>query len=81
MRSWNKLFNGLSTGCNKNLTYVSYDIKKNHKNFERLELGNGLLYRKFFDDTGKVIHRQACIPEYFKIEVLIRIDNALQEVI
>ena len=66
----------LSTGCNENLAYASYDIKKYHNNFGRLELGNGILHRKLFDDTGKLSHRQTCIPKNLKSEVSFRIHNA-----
>ena len=68
----------LSTGCNINLTYASYDIKKYQKNFERPELRIGIIYRKCFDDTKKLSHRQACIAKHLKSEVSFRIHNALR---
>ena len=66
----------LSTGCNENLTHASYDINKYHKNFVGLQLRNGFLHRKLFDDTGKISHRQACISKQLKSEVFFRIHNA-----
>ena len=56
--------------------YLSSELRKYLKHFNRLEVYNGVLYRKFFDDTGKSITRQYVVPVHLRAEVLYRIHNS-----
>ena len=54
----------------------TYDLKKYHKHNSRLTLEHGLLYRKFFDHTGKNYHEQLVVPKHLRTELLYRIHNS-----
>ena len=59
-----------------NLTYENSRKKKYAKQFNRLILENDVLYRNFFDDTGKVKHKQYCLPKHRWKEVVYRLHNS-----
>ena len=44
------------------LKYASTKLKKYHKHLNRLIFEGNVLYRNFYDDTGKVLHKQFCVP-------------------
>ena len=56
--------------------YLSSELRKYLKHFNRLENHQGVLYRKFFDDTGKVVNRQYVVPAHLRAEILYRIHNS-----
>ena len=56
--------------------YLSSELRKYLKHFNRLENHQGVLYRKFFDDTGKVVSRQYVVPAHLRAEILYRIHNS-----
>ena len=56
--------------------YLSSELRKYLKHFNRLENHQGVLYRKFFDDTGKVVNRQYVVPAQLRAEILYRIHNS-----
>ena len=58
------------------LTYASRNMRKYYKHMLRLIVENGVLYRLFYDDAGKVLHRLYCVPEHLRKEVLYRIHNS-----
>ena len=59
-----------------NPIYLSITQKKYLKQLPRLHVTNGILYRKFFDQTGKASHDQLCLPLHLQKEVLFRIHNS-----
>ena len=59
-----------------NLTYASRNMRKFYKHMQRLIVEDGVLYRLFYGDAGKVIHQQYCVPEHLRKEVLYRIHNS-----
>ena len=58
------------------LKYENSKRKKYAKQFNRLELKDQILYRKFFDDTGKVKYHQYCLPKHLWQEVVYRLHNS-----
>ena len=41
-------------------TYSSYDCQKYHKQLNRLVIDDGILHRKFFDQTGRKFTKTSC---------------------
>ena len=60
----------------EDLTYASFQLKKYGEQFNRLVLQNGVLFRKFFDDTGKIKTLQFCLPKHLWREVVYRLHNS-----
>ena len=56
--------------------YLSSELRKYLKHFNRPENYQGVLYRKFFDDTGKTITRQYVVPAHLRTELLYRVHNS-----
>ena len=56
--------------------YLSLELRKYLKHFNRLENYQGVLYRKFFDDTGKTVTRQYVVPAHLRTELLYRVHNS-----
>ena len=56
--------------------YGTVELQKYLKQLPRLEIHEGVLYRKFFDDTGRNFIRQICIPKHLREELLYRIHNS-----
>ena len=71
-----KVINWVENGCTDDLTYASFELRKYHKHLDRLQLKNGILYRKFFDDVGKISNLQVYIPKQLRDEVIYRIHNS-----
>ena len=63
-------------GLSNYLKYASRRLKKYAKQFDRLEIQNNTLYRQFFDDTGKVVFKQYCLPKDLWKEVIYRLHNS-----
>ena len=60
----------------KNSEHFNVELKKYYKHLKRLEIHNGVLYRKFFDNTGRNFTRQYVLPNHLRKEVLFRIHNS-----
>ena len=60
----------------EDLTYASNELKKYRKQFRRLVLRDSILYRKFFDHTGRVQYHQYCLPKHLWKEVVYRLHNS-----
>ena len=58
------------------LKYASTNLKKYHKHLNRLILEGNVLYRNFYDDTGKVLHKQFCVPKHLWKETIYRLHNS-----
>ena len=58
-----------------NLKHASRRLKKYAKQFDRLEPENNILHTQFFDDTGKIIFEQYCLPKHLWKEVIYRLHN------
>ena len=61
-----KVINWVENVCTEDLTYASFELRKYHKHSDRLQPKNGILYRKFFDDVGKISNLQVCIPKQLR---------------
>ena len=48
------------------ITYAGPELRKYIKQLPRLQLDNGILYRKFYDDTGNQYHLQLCLPTHLR---------------
>ena len=66
----------LETGPPSDFPYMSTELRKYLKHFDRLENHHGILYRKFFDDTGRNFIRQYVVPQHLRNEVLYRVHNS-----
>ena len=64
------------TGPPSDFPYMSTELRKYLKHFDRLENHHGILYRKFFDDTGRNFIRQYVVPQHLRNEVLYRVHNS-----
>ena len=51
-------------------------MKKYGKQFRRLVLRDSVLYRQFFDHTGRVQYYQYCLPKHLWKEVVYRLHNS-----
>ena len=58
------------------LKYATTILKKYHKHLNRLILEGNVLYRNFYDDTGKVLHKQFCVPKHLWKETIYRLHNS-----
>ena len=56
--------------------YLNTELRKYLKHFPRLEIYQRVLYRKFFDDTGKNVTRQYVVPAHLRAGVVYRIHNS-----
>ena len=51
-------------------------LRKYRKQFPRLIIEENVLYRLFYDDQGKVQHKQYCVPKSLWREVIYRLHNS-----
>ena len=51
-------------------------LRKYRKQFPRLIIEDKVLYRLFYDDQGKVQHKQFCVPKSLWREVIYRLHNS-----
>ena len=58
------------------LKYASFELKKYGKQFNRLKIQSNILYREFYDHSGKVACLQYCLPKQLWKEVLYRLHNS-----
>ena len=65
-----------NSGLPSDLKYASTRLKKYAKQFDRLKLENNVLYRLFYDDTGKILHQQICLLKHLWKEVIYRLHNS-----
>ena len=70
VRAW------VAQGHYPRIQYPTYEEDKYLKQFERLTVRNGILYRKFFDDTGAVKVLQIVVPKHLRQELLYRLHNS-----
>jgi hypothetical protein len=56
--------------------YASIELQKYKKQFPRLTVQDGTMYRKFFDDTGRNYHLQLVVPKHLREELLYRLHNS-----
>ena len=63
-------------GTKVDLKYEPISRKKFHKQLRLLIVEDEILYRFFYDDTGKVQFRQNCLPKNLWKEALYRIHNS-----
>ena len=54
----------------------SYDLQKYFKHWNRLLLEKGVLYRKFFDHSGRNYIKQIVVPKHLRTELLFRLHNS-----
>ena len=66
----------IETGKNEVTEYTNPIEKKYAKHLERLVVEDGILYRNFYEHTGKVSNKQYCVPEQLKKEVVYRLHNS-----
>ena len=71
-----KAISWIQKGCNDDITYASFELKKDHKHLTRLQVQKSIVMRQFLDDLGKISHYQICIPKPLRKEVLYRIHNS-----
>ena len=57
-------------------TYRPFELQKYAKQLSRLVIENDVLYRNFYDDSGKVKYRQFCVPKHLRQELIYRIHNS-----
>ena len=75
-KSLSKVIEWIRTNKTPSPAYLKTTELKYFKQLPRLMLKDGVLYRKFFDQTGKVSHEQFCVPEHLQKELLYRIHNS-----
>ena len=56
--------------------YLSSELRKYLKHFNRLDNYPSVLNRKIFDDTGKLVTRQNVVPAHLRTELLYRVHNS-----
>ena len=71
-----KVIAWIETGKNEITEYTNPIEKKYAKHLERLVVEDGILYRNFYEHTGKVSNKQYCVPEQLKKEVVYRLHNS-----
>ena len=71
-----KVLSWIETGRIEDFRYAKYSLRKYHKQLNRLTVENGILYRNFYDDCGKVAHKQLCLPKHLWKEAVYRIHNS-----
>ena len=60
----------------EDLIYASNELKKYGNQFRRLVLRDSVLYKQFFDHTGRVQYYQYCLPKHLWKEVVYRLHNS-----
>ena len=65
----------IDTGCNDDLTYAYFELRKYYKHLTRLQMQKGILVRQFFNDVGKNSQCQICVPKHLRKEIVYRIHN------
>ena len=65
-----KKMSWIQNGCNDDIAYAPFELKKYHNHLSCLQLQKGIVVRQFFDDVGKVSHCIICIPNHLRKEVL-----------
>ena len=73
----------ISQRKNPDTLYSNWELKKYHKQLPRLELVKGILYRKFFDNTGKNFVRQYVVPkrlreEFYIVFIIVNSEDILE---
>ena len=66
----------LATGPPSSSHYLNSELMKYLKLFDRLEKHNGNLYRKFYNQTGRIEIRQYVVPQHMRNEILYRVHNS-----
>ena len=59
------------------LTYANNRLKKYAKQFNRLVIEDEVLLRNFYDNTGKIKHKQFCVPKHLWNETIYRVHNSM----
>ena len=62
----------MQNGCNDDVTYASFELKKYHEHLSRLQIQKVIVMSHFFDDVGKFSLYQICIPKKLPKEMLYR---------
>ena len=57
-------------------TYTNFELRKYRKQFRRLICENSVIYRLFYDDCGRVKHKQICVPSHLRAQILYEIHNS-----
>ena len=70
VRAW------VAQGHYPKIRYPTFEEDKYMKQFDRLRVKDGVLYRKFFDHTGAVKVLQLVVPKHMRQELLFRIHNS-----
>ena len=52
------------------INFCSTFFQKLYKNHKRLEVIDGVLYRQYFDHSGKRIRRQIVVPETLIVDII-----------
>ena len=71
-----KIVHWLRTKLPNDLSYLNIELQKLCKQAKRLEIQNGVLYRKFFDHTGRNFTRQFVVPSHLRKELIFRLHNS-----
>ena len=58
------------------LPYCNWELRKYRKQFPRLVLDNSVIYRLFYDDSGRVSLKQICVPSHLREQVVYGIHNS-----
>ena len=66
----------LRTKLPNDLIYLNIELQKLCKQAKRLEIQNDVLYRKFFDHTGRTFPRQFVVPSHLRKELIFRLHNS-----
>ena len=66
----------LETRPSSEFSYMNTELRKYLKHFDCLENHHCILYRKFFDDTGRNFIRQYVVPQHLRNEALYRVHNS-----
>ena len=61
-----KVMDWLENGGTDDLTYVSFELKKNLKHLMRLQIQKLILMRQFFDVMCKKSQSQVCAPKHLR---------------
>ena len=59
-----------------NSLHVDNELRAYIKHLPRLVLVNGVIYRKYFDHTGKETQKQFCVPKELRKELIYRCHNS-----
>ena len=66
----------LETGTPSDFPYMNTERRKYLVHFDQFENIHGILYRKFYDDTGRNFNRQYVVPIHLRNEVLYRFHSS-----